>query len=383
MSTAELHEKYAPIMHFSRGERFFPMSAEDFLSYTALHRKGEDKPWVPKGQVQPDHLTRQYAQDMFLRSVDRGPFFGVSVAAQWGLDTLSLLYTWSQTSVYAWSEEVARHIYDWFSEKTKSATKYFWWNKLFMGEGPIPPTGNERAELPRFRLPTDVRDSAQENYEASQSRERKYTYYHRLTRQDGYLNLQYWFFYAYNDWCASFDGFNDHEGDWEGMQLFFTLDGRNRPTEPPAYICYLGHRSRITKPWHHHDIQRTGTHPHVYVAAGSHASYPQAKPYTIMALYNLVDYATGDGFTLSHDEWRSRVNLDEAPWVHSYPGSWGTRYWLPLAWIQKNVSAVAAALPEEIQLPGVSAPRGPRLDDEGRERDTWGNAPRFAGIIEP
>ncbi|MBM3189145.1 MAG: hypothetical protein FJZ90_10545 [Chloroflexi bacterium] len=101
--------------------------------------------------------------------------------------------------------------------------------------------------------------------------------------------------------------------------------------EPPAQICYLGHHSRISKPWDHGDIAKTGTHPHVYVAAGSHASYPERKPYTIMALYNLVDQANGEGETVDHGEWRHRLNLDNALWLQNYLGSWGTRYWLPLA----------------------------------------------------
>jgi hypothetical protein len=144
----------------------------------------------------------------------------------------------------------------------------------------------------------------------------------------------------------------------------------------------LGHHSRIVKPWDHRDIQKTGTHPHVYVAAGSHASYPESKPYTIMSFYNLVDYATGDAVTLDHGDWQSRLDLHKRTWLHTYPGSWGTRYWLPLKWIQKSLGFVAAVLPGEIQLPGVSAPRGPRLDDEGQERETWSNAAQFAGLVD-
>jgi len=383
MSTSELHEKYAPIMHFSAGEQFFPMSVKDFLSYAALYHKDQDKPFVPRGQVQPDHLTQRYAQEAFLRSVDRGSMHGSDVAKGWGKDTVSLIYKWTQSPVHAWSDEVARRVYDWFSEKTKTATRYFWWNKLLLPQGTtLFKRRDERSEKPRFRLPHDVRNSALENYQNSQGNQRNYTYYYRTVKQGSYLNLQYWFFYAYNDWSTSFDGFNDHEGDWEGCQLFFKLDADNRPLEPPAHICYLGHHSRISKPWRHPDIQKSGTHPHVYVAAGSHASYPEAKPYPIMSLYNLVDRATGDELSLSPNEWRSRINLAHAPWVHTYPGSWGTRYWLPLAWMQKIIGAIAPTLPGEISLPGVSAPRGPRFDDEGQERETWSNALSFAGIAE-
>jgi hypothetical protein len=83
---------------------------------------------------------------------------------------------------------------------------------------------------------------------------------------------------------------------------------------------------------------------------------------------------------LSHDEWRSRINLESAPWLSSYLGSWGTRYWLPLAWIEKALGRLVSSLPGETPLPGVSAPRGPKFSDEGGERETWSKPVTFAGI---
>jgi hypothetical protein len=56
--------------------------------------------------------------------------------------------------------------------------------------------------------------------------------------RDRYLCLQYWFFYAYNDWATGYGGMNDHEGDWEGLYLFFPLDAAGRPQEPPAYVTF-------------------------------------------------------------------------------------------------------------------------------------------------
>ena len=380
-SDGGLHEKYAPVMHFSRAERFFPMPVDDFLEYACLHAKGQDRPLINRGSVHPAHLGRSDANQTFLRSVHRGPIHGSEVAKDWGTDTLWLLLRWARSPTQTWSEVAARKAYDWFSDKTREATKHFWWNRYLLQDEASPSRG-ERAKLPRFRLSLDVREAALENYESSQGSRPTYTYYHRSVRQGSFLNLQYWFFYSYNDWANSFDGFNDHEGDWEGVQLFFALDGQ-RPVEPPSHICYLGHHSRITKPWHHPDVEKTGTHPHVYVAAGSHASYPEAKPYTIMSLYNLIDDASGDALTLHPGQWRRRENLDRSPWIPAYAGSWGTRYWLDFAWLQKTVGLVLKAIPGDLQLPGVSAPRSPRFDDEGNERETWGNAAVFAGIVQP
>jgi hypothetical protein len=377
---SDLHQTYAPIMHFARGERFYPMSADRFLSYAALYRKDETRPILDRGQLTSSDLTEPGLDDSFLRSVDQGPLQGIEVAGQWGKDTLSMLYQFGQRPIYTWSEELARGLYGWFSEKTRAATQHFWWNELLLRQDRIARPGGARAELPRFVLPQSVRDAAAERYTDSQQGQRDYAYYYRTFRQGRYLTLQYWFFYAYNDWVTSFGGFNDHEGDWEGIQLFFELDGE-RIAEPPAYVCYLGHHSRITKPWDHPDIQRTGTHPHVYVAAGSHASYPERKRYTIMSLYDLIDHATGDALILDHDEWRSRMSLDEAPWVHAYRGSWGTRYWLRLSWIQRALGLVAPGSASELTLPGVSAPRGARYGDDGEERATWSDSASFAGIL--
>jgi hypothetical protein len=381
VSGNELHERYAPIMHFSREERFFPMSVDDFLTYSALYVKGQDAPLVSKGKVTSDDLDSQrHSQETFLRSVTTGPFHGVEVASEWGMDTIRLIYEWSQNPVVTWTEGWARSAYDWFSEKTRAATKLFWWNNLLLPKTYADKKKGIREELPRFELPPDVRKSAIEGYQSSQGRERNYTYYYRMMRESGYLDLQYWFFYAYNDWAGGYGGFNDHEGDWEGFHVFFKLDGGNRPIEPPAYVCYLGHHSRITKPWDHPEVEKVGTHPVIYVAAGSHASYPQARQYPLMALYNLIDYATGEALTLDHDRWRSRVNLETVPWLSAYLGSWGTRYWLPLAWVQKTLGGLALSIPGEVQLPGVSAPRGPMFSDEGGKRETWANPVSFAGI---
>lgn len=381
MPVDDLHPKYAPIMRFSRGERFFPMAVDDFLTYCALHAKGQDRPIIPRGQVTLNDLSRHgNSPDVFLRSVAKGPLHGKEVASKWGAGAIRLYYDWTQNPIPPWSEAMARSAYDWFSEKTKGATKLFWWNNLLLPKAHADKKRGVREELPRFKLPQDVRASAIDAYEASQGKDRNYTYYYRAMKQAGYLDLQYWFFYPYNDWAGGYNGFNDHEGDWEGFHVFFKLDGGNHPIEPPAYVCYLGHHSRITKPWDHSDIEKIGTHPVIYVAAGSHASYPESKHYPLMALYNLIDYATGETLTLDHDQWQSRINLETVPWLSTYLGSWGTRYWLPLAWIQKALGKMVASVPGEVHLPGVSAPRGPKFSDEGDERETWATPVSFAGI---
>ena len=200
-----------------------------------------------------------------------------------------------------------------------------------------------------------------------------------MVKEKNFLVLQYWFFYAYNDWANGFGGFNDHEGDWEGIQLFFALEG-GQPAQSPSHICFQGHHSRITKTWDDPDLEKEGDHVHVYVAAGSHASYPQSRQYPLMALYNLIDYATGGDVILPYTVGQPPIDLATQVWLTDYPGSWGTRYWVPLAWLSRTLGLLISALPGEIQLHGVSAPRSPKLDEDGNEREIWRDPVGFAGL---
>ena len=63
-------------------------------------------------------------------------------------------------------------------------------------------------------------------------------YAHVATEADrpGKLALQYWLFYAYNDWN------NLHEGDWEMIQLVFDAkDAKEALGEQPVEIGYSQH----------------------------------------------------------------------------------------------------------------------------------------------
>jgi hypothetical protein len=95
------------------------------------------------------------------------------------------------------------------------------------------------------------------------------TYAHIAT-EPGYSGLvvQYWFFYYFNQ-------FNDvHEGDWEGMQIAFDAD---TPAEAlaqgPSEIALFQHAGGERADWDDGKVQKDGTHPIVYPAAGSHATF--------------------------------------------------------------------------------------------------------------
>jgi hypothetical protein len=80
--------------------------------------------------------------------------------------------------------------------------------------------------------------------------------------------LQYWFYYYFND-------FNDlHESDWEGMQLTFSADSPEEALgKQPDEIVLFQHSGGERADWDDDKIEKQGTHPVVYSAAGSHALF--------------------------------------------------------------------------------------------------------------
>jgi len=96
-------------------------------------------------------------------------------------------------------------------------------------------------------------------------------YAHVASEHDrpGRLALQYWLFYAYNDWN------NLHEGDWEMIQLLFAADNaREALAGRPTSVGYSQHEGAERASWGADKLELVGgTHPVVYPAAGSHANF--------------------------------------------------------------------------------------------------------------
>ena len=83
----------------------------------------------------------------------------------------------------------------------------------------------------------------------------------------GKLALQYWFFYAFNEFN------NLHEGDWETVQLVFDADTAGEALqETPSTVGYSSHEGAEQANWRDDKLERVGDHPVVYPAAGSHAN---------------------------------------------------------------------------------------------------------------
>jgi hypothetical protein len=91
------------------------------------------------------------------------------------------------------------------------------------------------------------------------------TYVHVYPRVDGGINVQYWFFYPYNDGPLFFD----HESDWEHVTVDVAPSGRPRA----VYFAQHGNNSPgVPRAWA--DVRKIGDHPMVLSARGTHASYP-------------------------------------------------------------------------------------------------------------
>ncbi len=88
------------------------------------------------------------------------------------------------------------------------------------------------------------------------------------------LAVQYWFYYYFNQ-------FNDvHESDWEGIQLAFDAGTPEQALgEAPYRIVLFQHAGGEQAGWLDRRVQKNGTHPVVYAAAGSHATYYDSQLY--------------------------------------------------------------------------------------------------------
>jgi hypothetical protein len=140
----------------------------------------------------------------------------------------------------------------------------------------------------------------------------------------GRLALQYWLFYAYNDWN------NLHEGDWEMIQLDFgAANAREALASTPTTVGYSQHEGAESAAWDSAKLERVGgTHPVVYPAAGSHANFFDEGLFLGSSASQGIgcDNTTGPHHdvhaavaTIPSD---SRQAREQFPWI-AFEGRWG------------------------------------------------------------
>jgi hypothetical protein len=188
------------------------------------------------------------------------------------------------------------------------------------------------------------------------------TAYARIAYEEGHdgFALQYWLFYYFNHWN------NQHEGDWEMIQLTFA-----GPTvadallQEPTGVGYSQHAGGERSSWHDDKLAKEGDRPVSFAAAGANAN--QFEPNVILGR---GDNGTGFGCDDARRPSR-RVQLDavlvqepasasdEFAWL-SFDGRWGQR----ARW-------------------EFNAPTGPNDKRAWREPFSWQESLRPGSVIVP
>jgi hypothetical protein len=192
---------------------------------------------------------------------------------------------------------------------------------------------------------------------------RSAVYAHVATDRDhpGQLALQYWFFYAFNDFN------NKHEGDWEMIQLDFDAsDAAEALGKEPTGVGYSSHEGAERADWGDDKLQLVdGTHPVTYPSEGSHAN----KFGDALYLGSTADAGVGcDNTQGPHNELRPVVRTipsdpsaaDKAfPWI-AFEGRWG-----------------------ELQKAFYNGPTGPNLKPQWTEPIAWSDGWRSRSYAVP
>jgi hypothetical protein len=165
----------------------------------------------------------------------------------------------------------------------------------------------------------------------------------------GQVALQYWLFYAYNDWN------NLHEGDWEMVQLVFdAANAHDALATTPTSVGYSQHEGAEGAEWDSSKLERLdGTHPVVYPAAGSHANFFDAGLFLGSSASQGVGCDDTGGphrdlrpvvATIPSDPAQAQTRF---PWI-AYEGRWG-----------------------ELQPSFFNGPTGPNLKTQWTEPIQW------------
>jgi hypothetical protein len=382
----ELLRAYEPILKFTRGERFFPCDADTYVrecSLWALRPRRQPVCVAHEGELTLDSLADPDDEN-------RDALFYLQY-----IEPLNI----AELASFQFKERLI----------TKDPEHDF-----HAGRGRLARVGYlsrfvdalfTLSLLARGRVTGDTAASAIITYEESLAASPIYRYYGRVVRERGWIILQYWFFYAFNNWRSGFFGANDHEADWEQITIYLHKEEGQLVPEWVAYAAHDYTGDNLRRRWDDPELEITGNHPVVYVGAGSHASYFSVGEYITEVelafmrpltnfLENLrrmrdrlfrqdgiggvddeggsfsvlhvpfVDYARGDGKSIGPDQsmqWETPVLLDESqPWVIQYRGLWGLFANDPVA--------------------GENAPAGPRYNRDGSIRRAWYDPLGWCGL---
>ena len=386
-----LLRRFEPVIRSTKGDKFYPMDVEPYVRACSLwvQRPGEEAVCVvPSGKLSLDRISQQPLDESgavhFLRFTDPQDAKPSSRGARLKL----------------FRRRAARGL-----KESREAFR--------AGRGRLARVGYMSrfvdalysiTLLARGRVPGESAAAASFAYERIMAEHEHYSYHGRVVRQDGWLVLQYWLFYPFNDWRSGFFGANDHEADWEKVYVYLS-ESETTGEVRPEWVAYAAHNyagDNLRRRWDDPEVEKVGEHPVIYVGAGSHASYyapgeylteldlplPRRLARAAGAMRGFwrerlgqyagddeedesyfhipfVDYARGDGLTVGpggDKEWDlPRLMLDPPPaWVSGYRGLWG----------------LYARDPFE----GEDAPAGPMYNRDKSVNRAWYDPVGWAGL---
>lgn len=372
-----LLRRYEPVLRFTRGELFLPMPVEAYLEACSLWRSAERG----RASRRPASSERLCAPGELTAAALARAGAAAPAGALWLRFVQSQL---SRREYRAWRRDPGR---------ARSAPR----GSRFAAVGLLARLMDAVLRLSlllRGRVPGGTAAAAEQVYRA-QAGAQACPYYGRVVRDRGFVALQYWFFYAMNDWRSTFAGVNDHEADWEQVTVF--LPDPPDPGTRPAWVACSSHdevgddlRRRPDDP----DLTWRDTHLVVFAGAGSHSGAYLPGDYLVTVeppalgrvlgvlrrgsrlllpwtrhrtgpAYGIpfIDYHRGDGPGVGpgeEREWSPVLIDDETPWVRDYRGLWGLDTGDPLG--------------------GERAPAGPRYERGGLVRTSWSDPVGWAGL---
>jgi hypothetical protein len=377
-SDLEILRAFEPIVHYTKGEKFYPMAVEPYLRESSLWLyvpDGADQEIVAEGELTLERLveprTAAFGSVFYLRFV-------------YPLDLHE------SAEALARAHQLARRQQNEFHAGV---------GRLARG-GLLPRLGDGLFALSlllRGNVPGATAAAAELKYARIREEDPRFVYQGRVARQSGWTICQYWFFFAYNPWRSGFHGVNDHESDWEMISVYLYEDDGRLVPEWVAYASHDFHGADLRRRWDDRsELEVEGTHPVVYAGAGSHASYFRRGEYqaevpipysrrlrrlseSVSRFWHttlgqgdetrrplripFIDFARGDGVAVGPgqpNDWTPNVIDEATPWVGEYRGLWGL-------YAQDPIS-------------GENAPAGPMYERDGSPRPSWFDPLGFAGL---
>lgn len=373
----DLLRRYEPIVHYTHGELFFPMSVDGYLQNSSLwlrDQQGEERLLVPVGGLSVDNIA-EYSN---------APV-GTTLYLKFVNEQLSPL----EFQAWRLRTDLPRFTAPGRLARVPLISRFG--DALF-----------NLSFLVRGNVPGGTTAAAFMNCEDIRKTDTRRVYYGRVIREAGWIALQYLFFFPMNPWRSGFNGVNDHEADWEQVFVFLSEDQDGAVS--PAWVAFASHDFKgddLRRRWDDPLLVKKGDHPVIFAGAGSHASYFEQGEYimsvepaflspvkkVIEGIYRFwyqtlgqgtaadvrrgmaglsvpfVDYARGDGLSIGPgqtDEWSPVIVSDQVPWVNEYRGLWG--------------------LDTRDPFGGERAPGGPKYDRDGSVRMSWNDPLGWAGL---